>query len=354
MSHAAMHDKPQSFTRVLIPSPRRCLFAALSTSLAIATTGCLGTLNKHSVALADATAPVIDEASATYRNVQSLHNRSVDTDAVTQFDQASPVYNPRSLKPLLTETDIQVRLAVLLALQCYVKTLVEITSGTSSPALDAASKSVANSLASLGNDVAPSFGIPPATTSDTVTQTVATAGTSTTATITTTSAAKTISPAVQAGLGTAVNALGQFLVYRTIRKELPSKIVAMDPHVQELCKDFLVDVATLQSQEKLDYDNIIDGQTLFIRQNGGNAHPALEPEQRRLLIMQLPGIVRQQHDTEDGLAQLKASLTKLAFVHHELAAEAQGNHPGSMTNTIADLSAAGDNLGRFYSSVSAK
>jgi len=349
-----MQPKPHTAAGTALPLLNRLIAAAALFSVALSATGCLSALNKHSTALADATAPVIDQATATYRDVQALHDRSVDTDAVTLFDLPSPVYNPRGIKPLLSEKDIQVRLAILLALQCYAKTLVEITAGTSSPALDAASKSAASALAGLGDDLAPVLGIPASSTSSTVTQAVTTGGATTTSTITTSAAADAISPAVKAGVGTAIDALGQFLVARKIKKELPAKIEAMDPHVQALAKLLLADIDTLQNQEKLDYDNIIDGQTAFIRQSGQGGHPALAPEQRRLLIMQLPGIVREQRKTDEELTQLKASLIKLANTHHALAAEAQGNNPASFKSKIADLSAAGDNLGKFYSTASAK
>ena len=347
-----MHRTASSCKKAFSSPPGTALVLALT----LATTGCLGPLMQRSVALASATTPVIDEASATYRDVESLHDLRVDSDAVTQFDQSVPVYNPRATQPLLSEKDIQVRLAVLLAFQVYSKSLVEITSGVSSPALDAASKSVGSTLTTLGNDVAPSLDavlhLPTPTASSTETEVVTTGGATTSSTIATITPANALSPAAQSGISAAVNALGQFLVARKIKHELPAKIEAMDPHLQTLCQLFEKDIDLLQDQETRDSNSLINQQTFFIRQSGQADHPALNPEQRRQLIMQLPGIVRKQRRTDAELAQLRASLVQLAQTHHALAAASHDR--GSLKDNLASLSAAGDNLGKFYSSLPAR
>lgn len=107
--------------------------AALALMLVVSATGCLSSLNKHSVALSNAITPVLDQATQAYRDANTLHDQRTDFDAIQQFDQTSPVYNPRNVQPLLSEKDIQVRLAVLAAFQSYAQSLVAITSGTDSP-----------------------------------------------------------------------------------------------------------------------------------------------------------------------------------------------------------------------------
>ena len=312
--------------------------AALALSLPLLSAGCLSSYAKHSAALAAATAPVIDQAAAAYSSANSIHHLRTDYDAIAQFDAAAPVYNPRNVPPLLSDQAIQSRLAVLAAFQCYVQSLGAITSGTDSPQLQAAATSAGQSLATLGNTLAPSiesvFGIAAATAS-----TPATASSST--------PADPITPTVQNGIATAVDALGQFLTSRKVKKELPPVIIAMDPHVKALCDLLQSDIEILKGIEDRDYNYVINQQTLFLRESSNR----LDPGERRLLIAQLPAIARQQQASDRQLTQLSAAIVRLELTHHALAAEAQGNNPESLKQKLADLEAAGQELGKFYSSL---
>jgi hypothetical protein len=300
--------------------------AVLLSSLTL-TTGCLSSLNKRATALDVATAPVVDEAAAAFNSANRIHNVRVDYDAVSQFDAASPVYNPRNIQPLLSDKDIQVRLAVLAAFQEYVKSIVAITNGTDSPQLQAAATSAGENLTNLGNALAPSAASTPSATSSTP--------------------APAISGAVQNVIITAVDALGQFLINRKTRKELPPIIVSMDPHVKTLCDLLESDITILKDQESRDYDFIIDQQTLFIREPSSK----LDPEQRREQIMKLPGIVREERASTQQLTQLSAAIARLEIAHHALAVEAQINNAQSLKSKLGDLEAAGSDLANFYSSL---
>ena len=142
--------------RAAFPARRNAAAALTACILSFSLTGCLSSLQKQSAALTAATTPVVDQAAAAYRSANALYDLRVDYDAVSYFDRrpGQPVYNPRDIQPLLSDSDIERRLVVLEAFQCYVRTLNEIASGASSPALDAASKSVGNNLTALGNDLA--------------------------------------------------------------------------------------------------------------------------------------------------------------------------------------------------------
>jgi hypothetical protein len=320
----------------------------------VLTTGCLSSLNKRATALAAATAPVVDQAAAAFNTANTIHNMRVDYDAVSQFDAATPVYNPRNIQPLMSEKDIQVRLAVLAALQEYVKSIVAITNGTDSPQLQAAAKSAGENLSDLGNALAPSvesaLGIATAAASTTQTTVTTRSGNTTTTTSSTSSTpVPVITATVQKGVVTAVDALGQFLINRKTKKELPPIIVSMDPHVRALCELLEGDIAILKDQESRDYDFIIDQQTLFIREPSSK----LNPEQRREQIMKLPKIVRQEKASTQQLTQLSTAIAHLELAHHALAAEAQSNNPQSLKTKLGDLEAAGSNLGNFYSSLPA-
>ena len=124
----------------------------------------------------------------------------------------------------------------------------------------------------------------------------------------------------------------------------------MDPHVTVLCDLLRSDIAILQDQELRDYDFIIDRNTLFIRETS----KTLDPEERREQIMKLPGIVRQQHDSAEQLAQLSKSIDDFERTYHELAAQAQGNNPEPLIGKLKELEATATGIGKFYTSLPAK
>ncbi len=302
--------------------------ASIACLLCFSAIGCLSRVNTHSIAVANATAPVLKDAAEAYKDAEALHDLRVNYDAVAQFDAKTPVYNPRNIEPLLTGEDIQARLTVLAAFQSYAKSLVRVTSGTDSPELDAAAKSVGNNLSEVGNSLAPS-----------IQRALGTSSPDSSA------ASPAISATAEKGISTAANALAQFLVSRKIKKELPQIIKTMDPQIAALCDLLEKDLDTLRDVESLDYNFILDQQTLFLRT------AQLDPEQRREQIMKLPAIVRQRRDTDQKIARLKASIAHLAIVHHALAVEAQGQNPESLQEKMADLEQAGESLGKFYSSL---
>jgi hypothetical protein len=350
ISYASMQSMLECGSVKIYGRPRNVSAMALLVLSTLLTTGCLSSLARHSGALSAATVPVIDEAASAYRNAQALHDTKVEYEAVAQFDDKTTEYNPRNVESFPSDQAIQVRLTILEAFKCYVESLVEISNGVSSPQLNIAAKSVGASLSTLGNALAPTaedaLGIAPP--SGTTTTTTVTSG-STTTTSSATTAAPLISTASQNIVSTAAVALGEFLVSRKIKKELPEKIKEMDPKLEALCDVLEKDIDILQAQQKIDFNYIIGSQTIFIQ-----GATALDPEQRREQIMKLPKIVRQQRASAAELVELRASIVRLYLTHHALAADAQGNNPESLKAKLSDLSAAGSDLGKFYSSLPTK
>jgi hypothetical protein len=338
-------------------SPARCSrFAAiLALSGLFAVSGCYSTLAKHSTALSQAVAPVVSQAAAAYQGAVALNDKRNDYEAVVAYLKKEANYNPRNAPVLLSQKDIQARLAVLAALQMYSESLVAITSGTDSKQLDAASQSVGSNLTSLGNNLAPSIenvlGIAAAPASTTETTITTTSGSTTTTTSSTaTAAAPLLSPEIRNGISTGIDALGRFLVNRTVEKELPGRIEAMDPHVQALCKALASDIQALQSIEERDYDRILNLEKQFILQDE-QAGSNVDPIAHRAEIMELPEMARQQREANDKLEALRGAIVNLALTHHALAADAQGNNPKSLKDELGNLAAAGTSLGKFYSSL---
>lgn len=315
-------------------------------------------LAKHSVEFSAALAPVVDESAEAYRDAVAVHNLREDYEAVIAYQNKDASYNPRNAPVLMTDKDIQTRLATLAALQVYAQSLIQITKGTASPDIDTASQSVGNNLAVVGNDLAPSIesvlGIaaaPGSTTETTVTTT--SGGTTTTSNSSSTDAPPALSPQVRNAISTGVNALAQYLVSRKIARELPAKIEQMDPNVEALCKALAEDVQTINSLQGRDYDRILDLEKQFILEDqkpGINANP----EMLRLEIMKLPEMARKQKSANERLAALRQAIVNLELTHHALAAEAQGNNPQGLQEKLAELSDAGSKLGKFYSSLPAK
>jgi hypothetical protein len=304
---------------------------ALVLSLTIFASGCLAPLARHSAALSAAIAPVVDQSANAYRSAVALHNLRVDYEAVVAYENKDNSYNPRNLPVLLSEKDIQARLSVLAALQVYSESLIEITKGTDSPELDAATKSAGNNLASLGNQLVPSI------------EKVMRISTSSTA-------SPVLSSEVRNGITTGFNALGQVLVNRVVEKQLPGKIVEMDPHVQALCKVLADDTQTLQQIEERDYNRILDLEKQFILEDEQSGR-FTNPQEHRAEIMKLPEIVRQQQEASEKLDVLRAAIDNLAQTHHALAAEAQQSSPTSLRDKLSVLAGVGSNLGKFYSSL---
>jgi len=320
---------------------------------ALLVAGCsLTPLAKHATDLSAAIAPVVDQSAAAYRDAVALNQMRADYEAVVAYENKDATYNPRNTPVLLSQKDIQARLAVLAALQVYSRSLIEITKGANSPELDAASKSVGGNLTSLGNSLAPSIenvlGID-ASPASTTTTTVTTVSGST-STTTSSTAATHLSPEVRNGISTGVNALGQFLVDRTVEKELPGKIVEMDPHVQSLCKVLADDIQTLQGIESRDYDRILNLEKQFILDDE-KPGKVVNPQEHRAEIMKLPEIARQQREANEKLASLREAINKLAQTHQALAAEAQQDTPETLKEKLSGLADVGNNLGKFYSSL---
>ena len=331
--------------------------AAASLALCLLLTGCpTSQINQHAIALSESLAPVIDQSAAAYRDAVALHNVREDYEAVAAYENKDASYNPRNNPPLLSEKDIQTRLAVLAALQIYSQSLIQITQSNGSPELNAASKSVGSNLTNLGNDLAPSIesvlGIS-ASAASTTTTTVTTVSAGATSSTTTTAAAPTLSPEVRNGISTAVNALGQFLVNRTVANELPAKIEAMDPTIQLFCKTLAGDIQALDDLEQHDYDRILNLEKQFILEDEKPGR-TVDPQALRAEIMRLPQIARQQREAHDRLAALRDALNNLALTHHALAAAAHSNNPETLNQKLSDLADAGSSLGKFYSSLSTK
>jgi hypothetical protein len=316
--------------------------------------GCASSLAKPSATFSQALAPVVDQSAAAYRGAVALHDRRADYEAVVAYQNKDSRYDPRSAPELLSQKDLQARLGVLAALQTYAQSLVAVTGATDSKELDAASKSAGSNLTAVGNDLAPSIdnvlGISAAVASTTETTVTTVSGSTTTTTSSTSSTpAPLLSPTVRNAISTAIDALGQALARHAVEQELPGRIIAMDPHVQTLCKALGEDIGTIEDIEEHDYNRILNLEKQFILQDEQGRH--VDPAEHRAEIMKLPEIARRQRADHDQLEALRGAIVKLADTHHALAAAAQGKSPETLHQKLDELAEAGSHLGTFYSSL---
>ncbi|WP_263350747.1 hypothetical protein [Acidicapsa acidisoli] len=327
----------------------------LAASLCLLTAGCLKPVKEHTTALAAATAPVIDQAAAAYQAANAIHEKRADYDEVTGFEKDHSTDKLRVLHPLMSDKDVELRLKVLKAFQLYVKTLVAITNGTQSKELDEASKSLGGDLTGLGNTVVPTvenaLGIPATSPTTTVTMSTSETGGTTTATATTTvTPAMPISTTDQNLIATGANALGQFLTYRAIEKDLPPLIIKLDLQVVPLCKTMIGEVDAMSDAETIDFNYLLGQEKEFVMDPG----ITLSEVERRNEIAKMQELVREQHVAALQLSGLRGAIIKLAMTHHALAEELAKANPGSLKDKLTELIAAGEGLGRFYSSISSK
>jgi hypothetical protein len=323
------HLKRTRWTPRLSARPARAFVFAFVVVCGLVLTGCQPHLHDSTLALEAATAPVIDQAAATYRETNALHDIRVNYEIYDRFEKSNPV--PADLEVLLSDKDIASRLAVLEGFQVYVKSLCAITSGTNPKELADASENVGSQLTSVANTLAPSIqNVLKISAADS-------------------SSSAAISPSVEKGISTAVFALGQFLINRKLKNELPAKIAEMDPHVDALAKLLEDDIDVLKQQTDHDYKRIVNLQILFIRKNTESNR--LGPSEQRNEIMKVPDILRQQKAASEKLSSLKAAIALMAKAHHDLTAEAQGKNPESFNAKLQDLANAASDLGSFYSSL---
>ncbi len=325
-----MHDMPAEQEKAIpaTSSLLRAAFFALCIAMGASVCACRMHLEDSTLALDAASAPILDKAADAYRDANALHNLRQDYDAVAEFDAQDKVYNPRDIQVLLTDKDIGVRLTVLQGFQLYVKSLCAIASGSTPKELDQASVSVGGQLTSLVNTLMPSVEKAAGIAQESA------------------SPPASISSGAEKGIRTAVEALGQFLIARKVKAELPAKIAAMDAHVQALSALLESDVDVLKGIEHRDYERIINLQTLALRQNSNTAS-----RERREEIMKLPDTVRREREAEEKLDSLRAAVVLLAQTHQQLAADAQAKNPESLREKLEELASAANQLGNFYSSL---
>jgi hypothetical protein len=310
--------------------------AACALAVCALIAGCMSPLAQHTVAFSKATDMVVDNSKDSYRAAVDLRLREQTMAAVYDYDK-KPNWNPNTdFKPLLTEDQLDARIKVLDGLKEYSRSLVELTSGKSSPETQAAAAAAGASLQSLSQSVSTSLGN-------------SASSASTTSTASSASTTSGMSTSETNAASTAVLALAKYLTARKVKGALPKVTQDMNPNIMTLCKVLNDDITILRRQADVDYTELETQQDLFIR----NAGAGLNSVQHREEVGKLVLIANEKRANDALLAKLQASLVNFELTHQALAAAAQGNNPESLSQKIAELAAAGQDLGNFYKSLSA-
>ena len=298
----------------------RIVAAAALLILSSGLSGCsLSPLARHAAAFSDATGLVVDNSKDAYRAAMRLRQREQVAAAVYAYD--TPGWSPYvDVKPLLTPEQLQARVLVLDGLKMYSATLVELTGNRHAPGLDDAAAGVGSGLSALSASLNTSFpGVP------------------------------ALTDGQANAASTAALALGRYLDERKIKGALPAVTKQMNDSVATLCRLLDSDIKIIRRQADVDYQSLITSQDSFIRHAG----PELPPLQRRQQIGELVELASQQKSNDVLLASLQKALYTLELTHQALAAAAQGNDPESLRQKIAELTAAGQDLGAYYKSLAA-
>ncbi|MFC5862770.1 hypothetical protein ACFPT7_10750 [Acidicapsa dinghuensis] len=323
----------------------RSLAAMVSAGLCFAACGCnQKAITQQVKALADATPPVVTQSQAAYDTANSIHNQREDYDAIDAFNNGDSAYYAK-VKPLLSESQVEVRLEVLKGLQTYVKELTAISDGLDTKDLDASAKSMGGSLTALGNQQGPiiesGLGLATSTITTTTTTTTVSGGTTTSAVSSSTSPAPPITSTISTGLTKGVQALGEFLTYRVEQKELPAKVTAMDGPMKDLCGKLAAEADYLADAEEKDLDSLIVRQRQFLTSSA-----VIDPAVKRNEIEKMPQWQRQETAGHEQLMKLKSALEDLYMKHHALAVQLSGGNPGSLKETLSSLAEAGSSLAK--------
>jgi len=146
-------------------------------------------------------------------------------------------------------------------------------------------------------------------------------------------------------VGTAMKALGEYLQTRVVKKSLPKVTSDMNESVKTLCGLLEADIGVMKTQADADYTSLLMTENQFVLKN------KLDAVEKRNEVEKMIRVAGRQKANERLLDALNDAVVKLSLTHQALAAAAQGNNPGSLEETIAELEAAGQDLSAYYKSL---
>jgi hypothetical protein len=262
---------------------------------------------------------VIDGSEDAYRGAMQLRLQEQAAASVYSYDK-NPQWSPyKDPVPLLTSDQLNARIKVLDGLKAYADTLVDLTSGKPSMQLEANAQAVGANLQGLNQSLATDLS-------------------------TAVPNLPVMSASNASAASTAVLALAEYLIARKVKAALPKVTQDMNPTITALCELLNSDITVLRRQADVDYQTLIEQENQSIQHEG----TTVSPYERRQEIGNLLILAAQQKANDNMLAKLQTALHTLEMTHQALAAAVQGNNPESISQKIAELAAAGKDLGNYY------
>ncbi|HYL16257.1 MAG TPA: hypothetical protein VEV41_24705 [Terriglobales bacterium] len=289
--------------------------------------GCLSpAVHKNVPAFASAVTLATENTKSAFDVVEQEYENVQAERIVVNYDREG--FNPNMVKQFLGPEDLEVRLALLDALQHYASTLAEVSGDKQLDQFDDKTRALGSSLQSLTKTAAFQRLV--------------------------TSSAMEVNIAA-----TAINALGQWFIERKRQQQLPRLISDMQEPVRRTAELLQADIGSapddhghgghgLREQLWNEYTQAALQQVAFIDHNKDHMDPASKAE----AIKKLPQLVRQRALADQTLKQTQVTLSKLVEAHSALLRAVQ-----SKTDIQAEFSALigeGQRIKSFYDSLQKK
>ena len=291
------------------------------------TIGCLSpAVHKNVPAFANAVTLATENTKSAFDAVEQQYEDVQAERIVVNYDKQS--FNPKMVQQFLAPEDLQVRLALLDALQQYASTLSDVSGDKQLDQFDDKTRAFGSSLQALTGTAA----FQKLVSSSAVDVNIAT---------------------------TAVNALGRWFIERKRQQRLPQLIGEMQEPVRKTAELLQADIGSapdehghggrgLRDQLWNEHTEAIVQQVAFIDENKDRMDPASKAE----AIKKLPQLVRQRFLADQALKQTQATLAKLVDAHSALLEAVN-----SKTDVQAEFSALiseGQRIKSFYDSLQKK
>jgi hypothetical protein len=305
----------------------RCGLLAVLLPLLSLAIGCLSpAVHKNVPAFANAVTLATENTKSAFDVVEQQYEDVEAEGIVVNYDKQS--FNPNMVRRFLEPEDLQVRLALLDALQQYASTLSEVSGDKQLDQFDDKTRAFGRSLESLTGTAA---------------------------------FQKLVgSSAGDVNIATAaVNAMGRWFIERKRQQRLPQLIGEMQEPVRKTAELLEADIGNapdehgrggrgLRDQLWNEHTQAIMQQVAFIDENKDR----MDPQSKAEAIKRLPQLVRQRFLADQALKQTQSTLSKLVDAHAALLQAVN-----SKTDVQAEFSALiseGQRIKSFYDSLQKK
>lgn len=283
-------------------------------------------VHKNVPAFANAVTLATQNTKSAFDTVEQQYEDVQEAQIVVNYDKQG--FNPQMVKQFLAPQDLEIRLALLDALQRYASTLSDVSGDKQLEQFDDKTRAFGSELQTLTGTAAFKKLV----------------GTS----------------ATDANIATtAVNALGRWFIERKRQQRLPELISEMQEPVKTTAELLQADIGAapdenghgghgLRDQLWNEYTGAMVQQVAFIDQNKDRMDSTSKAE----AIEKLPNLVRQRSLADQALKQTQATLSKLVDAHAALlrAVKSKGDVQAECSALISE----GQRIKGFYDSLQKK